>query len=1144
MRLLLLATFPILALGCRVEGGTKYIPDRDEDGINEESDCDDGDANIGVADTYYYDGDRDGHGATDGADSFCDRPEGYAEVGDDCDDANSAVFPGAEDVCDGQDNDCDGVVDNGLESAAYYADLDGDGYGSDSSVIYDCTAPEGMVAVGGDCDDADKAYNPGALEEDCEDPNDYNCDGSVGYDDADGDGFAACTECDDSVAAVNPDAMEVCNGIDDNCNSLVDDDDADLDVSSGTTVYADLDGDGYGDPGSPATMCEPGAGWSTDATDCDDLNPFVNLAATEKCDGIDNDCDGAIDDADGSLDTGTADTWYTDADSDGYGDDATASLACIQPTGSVAIAGDCDDADAAYNPAATEADCTDPNDYNCDGSTGYTDADADGWAACEECDDTSAANFPGATELCDSADNDCDGTVDEADAADALTWYDDADSDGYGDAAGVSLACSAPAGSVADDTDCDDADGDVHPGAVELCNGTDDDCDGTTDESAVDGATWYADADLDGYGDASSTTADCSAPAGYVANDDDCDDTDSAVSPAAMERCDSIDNDCDGDIDEDASIDVLTWYIDADADTYGSTATTAIDCDQPAGYVSSTTDCNDASNTVHPGATEACNSIDDDCDGVVDDGATGTASWYADADSDGYGDTATTTVSCSAPAGYVSNDDDCDDTNARVSPGDAEICNSVDDDCDGSTDEGVTTTYYRDQDGDTYGVATMTTEDCTRPAGYAINDDDCNDYDSSAYPGSTEVHDSVDNDCDGSVDEGWWVGTGADGALSLSAGTTTTVASGLPVTAISTDNFTVDGTPTVAAGDEVLVINMHGGDTTYVHVGVYEFYTVDSVSGSVVTMTDNPSVTFGQSSNSDLTGQSIQMVRVPQYTDVTLAASAILTADAWDGETGGVIAFRATGTVSLASGAAIVADELGYWGGETGTIYNNDGFQGESYAGEGDGNLGSGTGVYGNWAAGYYLNNYGGGGAMITGGGGEYAGGATAGDSWTGGSYPEAYAGDTYGDTDLTTMFAGSGGAGVWYGASSPGSGGNGAGLIFMGVQDLTVTSASSISAIGGTTAAWATGTWTYGAGGGAGGTVWIMADTMTVPAGGIAATGGFGESTHTRDGGDGGEGRIRVDTNEINGYMITASAATTAANSACDPNPGYFDAP
>ena len=78
--------------------------------------------------------------------------------------------------------------------------------------MIECDAPVGYVADDTDCNDADPAYNPGAVESDCADPSDYNCDGSVGYADGDGDGYGACEDCDDTNADVNPGAMEVCTG--------------------------------------------------------------------------------------------------------------------------------------------------------------------------------------------------------------------------------------------------------------------------------------------------------------------------------------------------------------------------------------------------------------------------------------------------------------------------------------------------------------------------------------------------------------------------------------------------------------------------------------------------------------------------------------------------------------------------------------------------------------------------------------------------------------------------------------------------------------------------------------------------------------------------------------------------------------------
>ncbi len=769
MRLLPLATLVLFA--CENTPETKYVTDRDEDGIAEEDDCNDEDSSVGTPQTYYADIDHDGHGDAAVSDSYCERPVGYVETGDDCDDADADVYPGAEEVCDGKDNDCDGTVDNGNGSTVYYADTDGDGYGDDASTVYDCTAPEGYVELGGDCNDADAAYNPGALEEDCEDPNDYNCDGSVGYADNDGDGYAACSECDDSSSSVFPGADEYCNEVDDDCDSEIDEDDA-VDT---TTWYADLDGDGFGDAASPANACDPGEGWVADATDCDDTRADINPVASEVCNDLDDDCDGLVDDQDDSLDSSTGSAWYTDADGDGYGDSAATTMACDQPSGTVALDGDCNDADTAYNPGASESDCADPNDYNCDGSVGYADDDGDGYAACEECDDTNAAINPLGTESCDGADNDCDGEVDEASAVDASTWYADSDGDSFGDDTNTIVACDVPSGYVADNTDCDDTSIDVSPAETEVCNGIDDNCDGAVDEAtAADVNTWYADADSDGFGDAGTTAIACDAPSGYVSDDSDCDDTALAVNPAATEYCDGIDNNCDGAIDEDASIDAATWYADADSDGYGDASTVAVDCEMPSGYVADDTDCDDTVDTTNPGADETCNGVDDNCDGTIDeDTAVDAYTWYADADGDGFGDAASTTAACSQPSGYLADDTDCNDGDEDVNPAATELCDEIDNDCDGTIDEDSAadaSTWFADVDEDGYGDPGATTVACSVPAGFVGDDEDCDDTEATTNPGATEFCDGVDNDCDGSTDEDsaadaltWYADSDSDG---------------------------------------------------------------------------------------------------------------------------------------------------------------------------------------------------------------------------------------------------------------------------------------------------------------------------------------------------------------------------------------------
>ena len=317
--------------------------------------------------------------------------------------------------------------------------------------------------------------------------------------------------------------------------------------------------------------------------------------------------------------------------------------------------------------------------------------------------------------------------------------YQDQDGDGFG--AGSPLAgCDAPdsTGLAATDGDCDDRDADVYPGAIEVCNSVDDDCNGQVDEGF--------DQDQDGY-------RNC----GEI-QENDCDDTDPTVHPGADETCDGVDNDCDGDIDEDLTV---TFFRDNDADGFGDDSTTITACSQPDGYLSTGGDCDDTDSFTYPGADETCDGVDNDCDGDIDEGAG--EIYYPDHDHDGYGDQAAGKRFCNPPEGgeYTSDGGDCDDTDPSVYPDAAERCNTLDDDCDGYMDEGfVSRWFFVDNDGDGYGVTDQAVRLCADlisvtgkvPNGLAVFRGDCDDTRSDVYPGADEsVANSIDEDCGGTV---------------------------------------------------------------------------------------------------------------------------------------------------------------------------------------------------------------------------------------------------------------------------------------------------------------------------------------------------------------------------------------------------------
>ena len=485
-------------------------------------------------------------------------------------------------------------------------ELDGDGFpewwqpGPYDSQLY---LPQGL-----DCDDRDPGVHP------------YN---GCGCTDADGDGYedAACggDDCDDGVPGVNPDAVEVLDGLDNDCDGMVDEGllahGALLvtEIMANPSMVGDTEGEWFEVVnGTPYDVNLDGLVVEDLGVDSFTVAGDVWLAAGGH--GV------LARDGDAAANGGVAvDYTYDGFWLVGAADEIVLSFDGVEldrvewwdpdwpDAAGTAMSLDAGAHDAALNDDPENwCEAMDPYGLGDLGSPGAAnpvccpDLDADGfgeWACGGDCDDGDPAQFPGAEESCNGEDDDCDGLVDEEGALGCTIYFRDDDGDSFGQSADSTCLCAAivPYDAVVDG-DCNDADSSVFPGAAEICDGQDSDCDGVLPESE-------ADADGDGY-----------APCGG-----DCDDSDAGAYPTALEICDQVDNDCDGGVDE---------GFDLDGD----------------GYTTCAGDCNDTLPIVHPGAQEACDALDNDCDGQTDEGF--------DLDGDGY-------TSCAG---------DCDDLTPTVHP--------------------------------------------------------------------------------------------------------------------------------------------------------------------------------------------------------------------------------------------------------------------------------------------------------------------------------------------------------------------------------------------------------------------------------------------------------------------------------------------
>lgn len=422
--------------------------------------------------------------------------------------------------------------------------------------------------------------------------------------------------------------------------------------------------------------------------DCNDDNPDINPGATEICDGLDNNCNGQIDEG---FDTGTPPM-----------------VSCAQSTSSsVTFIWNADPLVDLYFIYIDGSFITETNDLS------YT------ITGLEEGDDVSIlleAIFG----------NDCPSL--SSTLVCAATAMQDADGDGYDTS-----------------VDCNESDPEINPGATEVCDGIDNNCDGQIDEGftqlaapvlvcATSTATSIA-IEWDSQVGASEYEIIFEIPAGTFT---------------------VVTTDTDFFVDQLAEGDKITFTVTAISMDNCPTASSSICCttssiqDADGDGYDNTADCDDSNPDINPDAIEECDGVDNNCDGQIDEGFT-LNTYYADVDGDDFGNANDTIDACITPPGYADNDQDCDDTNADVYPGAMELCDGLDNNCDGQIDEGLTfTMYFADSDEDGFGDPDNVFESCELTDGLVENDLDCDDTDPAINPDAEEINgNGIDEDCDG-----------------------------------------------------------------------------------------------------------------------------------------------------------------------------------------------------------------------------------------------------------------------------------------------------------------------------------------------------------------------------------------------------------